>query len=152
MTNSRSVRKIWKSRPTRDKLSARRRAYGMTPRCCSSQAPSAHDEPCCASFQVLPLIAHLDEPQRTEKKNELLRIFAALALQWKELLAVPPELNSPLSRIRRVYPCISDFSDELIHDMFRFDSQEQLRHLLAAFPNTLRDQQALFFLRRRNSS
>ena len=85
------------------------------------------------ALQVLPLIAHLDEPQRTEKKDELLRIFAALALQWKELLAVPPELNSPLSRIRRVYPRISDFSNELIHDMFRFDSQEQLRHLLAAF-------------------
>ena len=76
------------------------------------------------ALQVLPLIAHLDEPQRTEKKDELLRIFAALALQWKELLAVPPELNSPLSRIRRLYPRISDFSDELIHDMFRFDSQE----------------------------
>ena len=85
------------------------------------------------ALEVLPLIARFDEAQRTQKKNELIRIFAILALQWKELVAVPHELNSPLSRIKRLYPTISDFSSELIHDLFRFDNQEQLRDLLKAF-------------------
>ena len=90
------------------------------------------------AVQVLPLIQHLDGPQQTEEKDELLRILAVLALQWKDLVAVPPELNSPLSRIKRLYLSISDFSNELIYDLFCFGSQEQLRYLLAAFRFTRR--------------
>ena len=85
------------------------------------------------AVQILPLMQDLDGPQQTEEKYELLRIFAVLALQLKDLVALPPELNSPLSRIKRLYLSISDFSNELIHDLFRFGSQEQLRYLLAAF-------------------
>ena len=86
------------------------------------------------AIEVLPAICHSDERLLTQKKNDLLKIFAILALQWKDLVAVPQELNSPLSRIERIYPCISDFSNELIHSLFRFDSQAQLRpDLLLAF-------------------
>ena len=134
MTKERTVRKIWLTRPTKDKLSVRRRAYGMTPnnvvRLGRVQRLMSH---VVRAIQVLPCIQHLTDPQRTVKKTELVKIFAILAFQWKKLVAVPPQLNSPLTRIKRKYPCISHFSDELVHDLFRFDSREQLRNLLAAF-------------------
>ena len=134
MTRSQTVRRVWAHRPTKDMLSVRRRAYGMTPndvvRLKRVQRLMSH---VVQAIQVLPHIPGLDESMQTERKKELLKIFAGLALQWKDLVAVPPELNSPLSRINRLYPSISDFSDELIHDLFRFDSGLQLRTIFKAF-------------------
>ena len=85
------------------------------------------------ALEVLPLILRLDESSRTEKKEKLMKIFAILALQWRELVSVPEELNSPLSKMNRLYPTISSISNELVHDLFRFDSLEQLQDLYRAF-------------------
>ena len=85
------------------------------------------------ALAALPLISRLDESERTEKEDKLKKIFAILALQWRELVRVPEPLNEPLSKIGRLYPTISSFSDELVHDLFRFDSREQLRDLYRAF-------------------
>ena len=84
-------------------------------------------------LRVLPEILHFTEPQRSEKKVALSKIFAILALQRKKLVAPPIELNSPLSRIKRQYPTISSFSNELVDGLFRFDSREHLQDLRAAF-------------------
>ena len=100
MTTSRSVRRVWVHKPTRDKLSVRGRAFGMTPndvvRLRRVQRLMSH---VIRAIEVLPAIFYSDERLLTQRKDELLKIFAILALQWKDLVAVPQELNSPLSRI-----------------------------------------------------
>ena len=48
-------------------------------------------------------------------------------------MRVPEALNTPLGKIRRLYSTISSFSKELVHDLFRFDSREQLQDLYRAF-------------------
>ena len=76
------------------------------------------------AVQVLPLIVRMDEPELTKTKVELLRIFAVLALQWTQHVVVPHELNTLLSRIKRRYPAIADFSNEILHGNFHFNSRE----------------------------
>ena len=56
-----------------------------------------------------------------------------LAIKWKILVRVPKQLHEPLSSIQRQYVEISNFSDELIPQLFRFDDKKQLRDLKRAF-------------------
>ena len=56
-----------------------------------------------------------------------------LAIRWKLLVRVPFQLHQPLTKIQRKHAKISYFSDELVHQLFRFDDRRQLRDLLAAF-------------------
>ena len=61
-----------------------------------------------------------------------------LAIQWKILVRVPKQLHEPLPSIERQYANISDFSEELIPQLFRFDNKKQLRDLKRAFRFTSR--------------
>ena len=134
MVKERRVRKVWSRRPTKDQLSVRRRAYGITPNDVVRRNRLQHMMVKVARvIEVIPKMQHMNERQQREKKVVLQRIFAFLVYKWKKLVAVPQELHSPLSRIKRRYPMINSFSNELIHGLFRFDSRTQLIHLLRAF-------------------
>ena len=134
MVLDKSVRKVWVRRPTKAKLSVRRRTYGITPNNCVRVARYRRLMINIAKvLRALPCIAHFTEEEKGEKKSKLLKVFAIVVAAWKQIMRPPPELNEPLDQIKRTHVRIEHLEDADVPGLFRFDNKEQLQHLKKAF-------------------
>jgi hypothetical protein len=85
------------------------------------------------ALNMTNIISFIDKTIKENIDAVFRSILVQLMQSWAEIVRVPLELNSPLDKILRINCRIDSFPDDMIPIMFRFDSKDQLRHLLRAF-------------------
>ena len=125
-------RTIWNRRPTKYKLSVRRRCFAISANDVTRSKDSLSKmEIVIKALKVAELID--DIKFREECLQKLRVILAYLGYSWYQLVKPPQGLNDPLTKIHRRNSYIDKYSPEECSSNFRFRDAAQLRRLYTVF-------------------